>query len=111
MGILLKCCLLALRDVVDGACQRVGLTSGGEGITALVAFLPDHFPDHSQRLTGALGQAQARAWRALEIALGGEPFWSRLDRSEDRAFRQQVRAFLDATPLAGLPSHGAEFRQ
>src|SRR5262249_26577653 len=26
-------------------------------------------------------------------------------------FRAQVRAFLDATPLAGLPAHGAEFRQ
>src|SRR5262249_59578824 len=34
-----------------------------------------------------------------------------LGRAEDQAFRQQVRAFLDSTPLAGLPGHGPEFRR
>jgi hypothetical protein len=33
-----------------------------------------------------------------------------LARREDRAFREQVSDFLQATPLAGLPSHGGEFR-
>src|SRR5262249_61357676 len=60
---------------------------------------------------GALRKANERAWQALEVALAGESLWNKLDDANDKAFRQQVRAFLDATPLESLPSHGPEFRQ
>ncbi len=99
--------VVALRQVLDGACKAVGFL----GTEAAVDFLTSHFIDHSQRLTRALHHAHQRAWQALEIALAGESLWSWLDRTEDKALRRQVRAFLDVTPLAGLPGHGPEFRQ
>src|SRR5262249_30175771 len=69
---------------------------------------------HSQRLTDALTRANDNAWKALEIALAGESWWDKvkltLSRGDEQGFRKQVQAFLDVTPLAGLPSHGPEFR-
>jgi serine/threonine protein kinase len=106
---------LALRQVIDGAANVIGFKAGVEGADALVNTLAGHFTDHSQKLTGALHRSHQRAWLALEISMAGESWWnaitSVLVRSEDQAFRRQVRAFLDSTPLAGLPSHGPEFRQ
>src|SRR5262245_1421626 len=112
MAIVQHLSLLALRPVLEGAFRAVGLDAGAD---AAVGFLAGRFTDHSARLTAALHKANANAWRALEIALAGDSWWDRikvsLARREDQAFREQVSAFLQATPLAGLPSHGPEFRQ
>ena len=111
MSILLNLSTLALRHVVDGACAAVGIKQSGE---AVVNFLTERFTDHSQRLTIALQNANDKAWKALEIALAGDSLWDRcknlIARSEDKAFAQQVRAFLDATPLPELSGKMA-FRQ
>jgi tRNA A-37 threonylcarbamoyl transferase component Bud32 len=105
MAILPILSALALRQLLN--C----LPEPSEGVGAVAGFLRDRFSDSSQRLPAALRRASERSWKALEIALAGESLGSFLERTEDRAFRQQVRAFLDATPLAGLPGHGPEFRQ
>ncbi len=56
-----------------------------------------HLTDHSQRLTAALTQANERAWKTLEIALGGKRLWDRLLASaEDKALCQQVQTFLQS---------------
>ena len=56
-----------------------------------------HLTDHSQRLTTALAQANERAWKTLEIALGGKRLWDRLLASaEDKALCQQVQTFLQS---------------
>src|SRR5262249_22173330 len=72
----------------------------------------ERFTDHSQRLTVALQTANERSWKALEVALGGESLWDRckgaLARAEDKAFREQVRAFLDASPLTKASARYAE---
>jgi serine/threonine protein kinase len=106
---------LALRQLIDGACEAIGFKATLEGTDSLVRFLVGHFTDHSQKLGKALHRSNQRSWRALEIALAGESWWDTvkgvLGRAEDQAFRQQVRAFLDSTPLAGLPGHGPEFRR
>ena len=107
MGIVRSLSVLALRQVAHGATHAAGLV----GVEAVARFLGQHFTDHSQRLVVALRGANERAWQALEVALAGESLWGKLDDADDRAFRQQVRAFLDAAPLGGLPSHGLEFRQ
>jgi hypothetical protein len=107
MGIVRSLSLLALHQVARGAAQAAGLA----GVESVARFLGRHFTDHSQRLVASLRGANERAWQALEVALAGESLWGKLDEADDRAFRQQVRVFLDAAPLAGLPSHGAEFRQ
>jgi serine/threonine protein kinase len=99
MGIITKLAGFALRQLT------------GEGAGVVIGILSEHFSDQSRRLTHALQTASGRAWKSLEVALAGESLWSWLDRGEDKAFRQQLRAFLDTTPLAGLPSHGPEFRQ
>src|SRR5262245_56789596 len=111
MSIFLSLSSLALRQVVDGACAALGAKGGGE---AIVGFLTERFTDHSQRLARALQHANDNAWKALEVALAGDSLWERckaaLARAEDRAFAQQVRAFLDATPLPELTGKTA-FRQ
>jgi serine/threonine protein kinase/HEAT repeat protein len=107
--------LVALQQVIGGACRAVGFEAAEKAGDAVAGFLTRHFTDHSQALSKALHEANARAWKALEVALAGDSLWERgkvlLAAADTRAFRQQVRAFLEATPLGGLPSHGQEFRQ
>ena len=50
-----------------------------------------------------------RRWRhqregveGLEIALAGETLWNKFDRAEDRAFRQQLAAYLQQLPMPEL---------
>jgi hypothetical protein len=104
MGLFRSLSLIALRQVTAGAAQAAGL-AGAEGVAG---FLTDRFTDHSQRLVIALRSANERAWQALEVALAGESLWNKLDDADDKAFRQQVRVFLDATPLEGLPAQSAD---
>jgi hypothetical protein len=110
-SILISLSYPALRQVVDGACAALGVKDSGE---AVVNFLTERFIDHSHRLTDTLRQANDNAWKALEIALAGDSLWERCQaavaRAEDRAFAQQVRAFLNATPLPELSGKTA-FRQ
>jgi serine/threonine protein kinase len=107
--------VLALRNLAEGACKAVEMEILTQGTDAAVGFLAQHFTDQSRRLTDALHRANDRAWKALEIALAGSSWWERcsvrLAAGEQKAVRQQLQAFLDVTPLAGLPSHGPEFRQ
>jgi serine/threonine protein kinase len=111
MGIVSALAEVALGPLVEGACEALGgrLAEGVmAGVSALVA---ERFFDPSQRLARALEGAQVRAWKALELALAGDTFWERcqvrLARAEDRAFREQARAFLDG---AGIVD-GAESRR
>src|SRR5262249_3485267 len=76
--------------------------AAGEGAGGLLQALGDHAGDGSQRLLTAIRRANERAWKALEVAGAGEWRGTRLDRAEDRAFRGQVRSFLDALPLPEL---------
>lgn len=100
MGVFQTLSVVALRQLVGGACTAVGASPVGE---AVVDFLANRFTDHSSKLTTALQTANERAWKTLELALAGDSFWERcktaLARREDQAFRRQVRSFLDNVPL------------
>src|SRR5262245_46374716 len=102
MGIMLDLSSLALRQVAGGALTALGLSAP----EAVVKFLTDHFTNHSQKLNSALQTANERAWKSLEVALAGDSLWERckgvLSKSEDKAFRQQVKAFLKECPLSNL---------
>src|SRR6516225_9448103 len=115
MPLLMKLSALALKQVVDGACKAFGFVAGAAVGDAVSAFLGQRFADHSQRLGQALARAADNARKALEVALAGDSWWDRvkgvLARGEEQSFRRQVRAFLDAAPLTGLPGHGDEFRK
>ena len=66
----------------------------GDRAKDLLRLAEQHLTDHSQRLTAALAQANERAWKTLEIALGGKRLWDGLASAEDKALRQQVQTFL-----------------
>ena len=100
MSVFQKLSVLALQHVATSAAEAVGAGPAGQ---AVAGFLQTRLADHSTKLTAALQTATDRAWTALELALAGDSFWDRckaaLSRGEDRAFRDQVRAFLDTTSV------------
>ena len=104
-------CTLAFRQFADGACSSIGASAGEHAIVGVVGHLSRHFTDHSLLLTKAMQSANDQAWRAMEVALAGESLWTWLDKADNKAFREQVRAFLEATPLDGMPSHLPKFRE
>jgi tetratricopeptide (TPR) repeat protein len=112
MGLFQSLSSLALRQVVHAACKAAGVSEVGQ---AVVGLLEERLCDRSQRLVSALQAANERAWTALEVALAGDSLWGRcklaLARGEDQAFRQQVRAFLDATSFAASPESRQECLQ
>src|SRR5947209_13849851 len=114
MRISANLCALALKGLLGGACKAAGLQPGEAAVEGVVGFLTRHFTDHSQRLGEALRLTNDRAWRALEVALAGESLWDRckllLASAEDKSFREQVRPFLDACPLAEMQGKAA-YRQ
>lgn len=110
MPILLNLSSLALKPMLESACKAAGFAVGENAFDGVVRKFSQFFTDHSQTLPLALQRANDNAWKALEVALAGESIWTWLDRADQKAFRQQVRAFLDVTPLEGLPSHGPEYR-
>ncbi len=105
----------ALRPLFGGAVEWLGIKAVGSVAEGTVEFLAQRFLDQSQRLNRALREAHERAWKALEIALAGESFWERcrltLASGENKAFRRQLRTFLDKTPALGLPGEPELFRR
>jgi serine/threonine protein kinase len=106
--------ILALGQLLRGAGKLVGAEVLGQGAAGLVVVLANRFLDQSRRLEVALREASDRAWRALELALAGPSWWQTcqlaLSSADQRGFRQQVQAFLDAAPLGDVPGHGPAFR-
>ena len=114
MHISANLCALALKGLVGGACRAVGVEAGPGAVEGVVGFLMRHFLDHSARLLHALRESNDRAWRAVEVALTGDGLWDRcklvLASGDEKAFREQVRPFLDTCSLAELQGRDA-YRQ
>lgn len=110
MSIFLRLSTLALRGLVGGAVEAAGSERGAAHLEKVISFLGERFRDQSQRLEEALRTSNDRAWNALEVALAGDTLWKRMTtvftRAEDRAFAEQVKLFLDATPLPELANQG-----
>jgi serine/threonine protein kinase len=115
MSVLQHLSALALAPIARSACEAAGVNPVTSSPDSVVGCLTARFKDHSQQLAEALYKASERAWQALEVALAGDSLWERckllLAPGEEKAFRDQVRAFLDVAPLGNLPGHGSEFRQ
>src|SRR5438552_90935 len=100
MSITQNLCALALKGVVGGACKLAGIEAGLGAADGVAGFLTQRFVDHSQTLTRALQKANEQAWKAVEVALAGDSFWDKckllvFTSADDKAFREQVRPFLD----------------
>jgi tRNA A-37 threonylcarbamoyl transferase component Bud32 len=106
MGIIQSLSIIAVKQVAYGASRMLGVM----GVEAISRFLGNHFSDNSRRLSLALQSANSRAWNALEIALAGESLWNKLDDGDDKAFRQQLRSYLDLAPLGDTPAREPDFR-
>jgi serine/threonine protein kinase len=75
------------------------------GADEVVEAVEQHFTDHAETLPRALRRANDRTWQALAVALGGDSWFDRVKRwiiadKDQRAFREQVRKFLDAKGVA-----------
>src|SRR4051794_11998087 len=105
-----KLSVLALRGVLGGACKALGFEAGSAAVEGVSAFLGARLKDPSQKVVLALQRSTERAWRAIEISLAGESLTNRLDRAEDRSFREQLRLFLDALAPEYL-SRDVDFRR
>src|SRR5262245_7943923 len=96
------------------ALKGVGGEAASDALGVMVGLLRKRFADNSKRLTHALQKSARRAWSAAEVALAGSGWWDRcklvLASVEQRAFREQIQAFLAAHPLDGVDGHGPDFR-
>jgi hypothetical protein len=104
MRILQSLSALAVRQVL-----------GENRADSMLHFLSDRFGDNSQRLQQALQLANERAWQAIEITLAGSSWWQKakeavLFKSEDRALKQQIEAFLSAIVVDQPPADQPHFR-
>ena len=116
MSLLAKLSSLALRPVLGGVVGAIlpgiEFDCSDEAASAIEQFFVSRFTDPSKQLRSALGRAADRSWRAVEIALTGESFWSWLtDRGEDKAFRADIRTFLNSNPLQLPPGRDEAFRR
>ncbi len=115
MSALLKLSALAVKGMVFGACQALGLEAGDKAVEPVTRFLGDRFGQEADKLVRVLTKVNARAWDTLEIALAGESLWQRctalFGRAQEQAFRREVRAFLDGLPAGLLEAEGPEFRK
>ena len=64
-----------------------------------------HFTDHSEKLAEALVRSNEKAWKTIEIALGGHRFWDKFASAEDHALRSQVKVFLASAVKADDPGY------
>lgn len=103
MRVLFQVSALALRQVL------------GPGSDSALLAVGNRFQDRSARLLETLKKANAQAWKAIELALAGSSWWDKcklaVSSGEQAAFRNQVTAFLEATPCEELPDAGPEFRK
>ncbi len=77
----------------------------GDWVKKAVEGVRSHFTDHSERLTEALAQSNEKAWKTIEIALGGQRFWDRFASAEDQALREQVKSFLESAVQEDDPGY------
>src|SRR5947208_606499 len=95
VAILQSLSALVLQPMLKGIVEAVGVSAVTAGKDAAVGFLTNHFTDHSQKLNLALQRANDRAWKALEIALSGDSWWSRcrslLVPGDEKAVGQQIQ--------------------
>ncbi|MBL8799988.1 MAG: tetratricopeptide repeat protein, partial [Planctomycetia bacterium] len=110
MGIVQQLSVLALRPVTAGV--RADQTAGAEAVAHALA---ERFVTLGPKLNVALQTASERAWKILEVALGGAPWWQRgqtlLVGPNDQPLRDAIRSYLDAVSLAELTEPGSYFRQ
>jgi tRNA A-37 threonylcarbamoyl transferase component Bud32 len=91
--------------VLGHVAEEVAGKLAGDWVKKVAENVRSHFTDHSERLTEALARSNERAWKTIEIALGGQRFWDRFAPAEDYALREQVREFLESAVAGDDPDY------
>lgn len=102
---------LALQSVVEGIGGNATSVVGEPVVRRMAEFFDRHFVDHSETMVRALRRATENSWKALEIALAGESVWTWLDRADNKAFREQLRTFLNDDNFAAIHGLDHAFRR
>ncbi len=103
-----KTSTLAVRHVLDHGARMLGHLADatvGDWARNVAEAVQDHFTDHSEKLTEALARSNEKAWKTIEIALGGQRLWDRFASAEDHALREQVKAFLTSAVKEDDPGY------
>ena len=105
-----KTSALAMRHVFNPQvlgliAEETGGKLAGDWVRTVAEKVRGHFTDHSAKLTEALAGANEKAWKTIEIALGGQRFWDRFASAEDHALREQVKAFLASAVKEDAPGY------
>ncbi len=101
---------LAITPLLKGMTEGFQEFGGERVLVGISHFLIRRFTDPSKKLPLALQRANNQAWRTLEIALAGESLWSWLDSGDNKAFRKEVRLFLEEAQQQ-LPNLPSDFRK
>ena len=70
-----------------------------------VEHLHKHFTDHSQKLASTLATANEKAWKTIEIALGGGNFLDRFASGDQKALCRQMQQFLASSVSEDNPGY------
>ncbi len=100
-----RSCRQGWRKILGHIAEETAGKLAGDWVKKAVEGVRSHFTDHSERLTRALAQSNERAWKTIEIALGGQRFWDRFASAEDQALREQVKSFLESAVQEDDPGY------
>ena len=91
--------------VVGHVAEEAAGKLAGDWVKKVAEKVRGHLTDHSEKLSGVLVEANEKAWKTIEIALGGQRFWDRFASAEDHALREQVKAFLTSAVKEDDPGY------
>jgi len=109
MSVFSRVSAFAIAPLLGGVCKAAGLAVVGEGVSVASRFFVERLSDQSLRVADALKDSADEAWRTIELALAGESLLSTADRSDDKAFREQVRLFIVNARAEGRIAPGQRF--
>jgi hypothetical protein len=121
MSVFVKLSALAIRPILGAVARTVLPGIGGDAAekagAAVERYFVSRFTEPSQRLRKALRESNERSWRAVELALAPETMWGNITSrlfdkdGDDKGFRDNLRAFLEANPLQLPPEQADEVRK
>ena len=90
MLIFRKISTLALRHAIGVVAGEIG----GDHLKRVVGQIQDHLTPHSGKLAAVLANSNEKAWKTIEIALGGGRFLDRFADADQKRLCAQIQGFL-----------------
>ena len=97
--------MLIFKKVSTLAARHVLGVIGGDKMKTAFEHVHEHFTDHSQKLTTTLAAANEKAWKTIEIALGGGNFLDRFADADQKKLCEQIQQFLASSVSEDDPGY------